>query len=348
MKETAGAVDAFVLDELSTISRDPLVPVEAILHLPKIRARPSGHQARPKLRASFMRLVFELLSDKPWQTIVPMAAAGELLAISSYVMDDILDNQEVRHGELATWVVHGRADAIMSAQIHREVAERILLRLNIPESQIVRLVAELNDIFYRGYLGQYIDSRMKAFCPMADYIKRCEHIAGHFHGGLARMIAIFAGASEDVIERLGQLGFWQGIALQIRNDLVDYLPASILAAAGAQALERAPFEDFHNGKWTMPLLYAYEHADSLERETLASLVVPGRAFSDDTAKTLTHILLKTGAYQLTLHEITAYKRKAKQVLLEFAESPTREALATLLETVENGRSYVERLVANDQ
>src|SRR3989454_7464358 len=91
MKETAAAVDAFVLDELSTISRHSLVPVEAILHLPKIRAKPRGHRARPKLRASFMRLVFELLSNKDWQTIVPLAAAGELLAVASYVTDDFLD-----------------------------------------------------------------------------------------------------------------------------------------------------------------------------------------------------------------------------------------------------------------
>ena len=347
MKQTAAAVDAFVLNELSTISRDSLVPVEAILHLPKIRAKPRGHDARPKLRATFVRLIFEMLSNKDWQTIVPLAAAGELLAMSSYVIDDLLDNQKMRNAELATWVVHGQADAIMAAQIQREVAERILLRLDIPEQRILRLVAALNDIFYQGYLGQLLDSRMKIPCPMSHYIKRCEHIAGHFHGGLARMAATFAGAPDERVEQLGGLGFSQGIALQIRNDLVDYLPASIIATAGAHALERSPFEDFRNGKWTMPLLYAHEHADSSDRELVASLMID-RPFSNDAATRLTRILVKTGAYKATLHEITAYKKKAHQILLDFPESPAREAMTTLLETVENGRSYVDRLLAETQ
>jgi geranylgeranyl pyrophosphate synthase len=343
MKETAAAVDAFVLDELSTISRNSL-PMQAVLHLPRIRAQPLGDRARPKLRATFVRLIFQMLSDNDWRTIVPLAAAGELLAVSSYVIDDLLDSQQMRNGELATWVVHGQAEAIMAAQIQREIAERILLKLDIPAARIIRLVAALNEIFFKGYLGQLLDSRMKMPSPMSYYINRCEYIGGHFHGGLARMAATFAGASEEKVEQLGRLGFWQGIALQIRNDLVDYLPASIIAEAGAHALERTPFEDFRNGKWSLPLLCAHEQADSQDRETLARLM-SDRPFSDEGMERLIHVLIKTGAYAATLQEITAYKKKAEQLLLGFSESPTREAMAALLETVENARSYVDRLIA---
>jgi geranylgeranyl pyrophosphate synthase len=343
MKEIAAAVDAFVLNELSTNCRDS-GPIEAILHLPRIRAQPYRDQARPKLRATFTTLIFQMLSDKDWRTVVPLAAAGELLAVSSYVIDDLLDNQKMRNGEPATWVVYGQGDAIIAAQVQREVAERILLKLDIPAPRIVRVVAVLNEIFFQGYLGQLLDSRMKILRPMSDYIKRCEHIAGHFHGGLARMAATFAGASEEKAEQLGRLGFWQGIALQIRNDLVDYLPASIVAAAGARALERIPFEDFRNGKWTLPLLCAHEHADNADRQALARLM-SDRPFSDEGMERLIHVLIKTGAYAATLQEITAYKKKAEQLLLGFPESPTRKTMAALLETVENGRSYVDRLIA---
>jgi len=142
------------LDELSKVSSDPLVPAEAILHLPKIRAAPRGKRAAPKLRATFIRLVFELLSTDDWRRLVPVAAAGELLAISSYVVDDFLDHQDTRNGEPATWKVYGPADAIMAAQIQREVAESFLLKLDAPAERLVRLATVLNNIFHEGYLGQ--------------------------------------------------------------------------------------------------------------------------------------------------------------------------------------------------
>jgi geranylgeranyl pyrophosphate synthase len=139
MKETAAVVDSFILDELSEVARDPLVPAEAILHLPKIRAALHGGRSSPKLRATFVRLVFELLSNDDWRRVVPVAAAGELLAIPSYVVDDLLDHQETRNGQPATWKAYGTADAIMAAQIQREVAERVLLKLDAPAQRVVRL-----------------------------------------------------------------------------------------------------------------------------------------------------------------------------------------------------------------
>jgi hypothetical protein len=75
MKETAAAVDAFVLCGLSTICRHS-VPVEPILHLPRIRAQPYRDQARLKLRATFMRLIFQMLSDKDWRTRATFSAVN--------------------------------------------------------------------------------------------------------------------------------------------------------------------------------------------------------------------------------------------------------------------------------
>jgi geranylgeranyl pyrophosphate synthase len=341
MKQTAVVVDAFMLDTLSEVSRDPLVPAEAILHLPKIRSARHGNDAHPKLRATFMRLIFEVLSRDDWKKVVPLAAVGELLAISSYVIDDFLDHQESRNGEPATWLMYGPADAIMAAQVQREVAERILLRLDTPTQIMIQLVSVLNNIFYEGYVGQLIDSRLKEPCAMGHYIRRCEEIAGHFHGGLAKMAAVFAKASEERIETIGRLGFYHGIALQIRNDLVDYIPSSILKAVGARALERTPFEDFRNGKWTMLLLHACENASNADQERLQSWI--GKTLSEDIVINLTKILMHTGAYEATLQQITAYKEKAQQFLIELPSSSARNALGTLLETVENGRLYVQKL-----
>src|SRR5688500_16934331 len=190
MRQTAEVVDAHIKDELSRLSLEDAALSEAVMHLPTIRAQPNARGPRPKLRATFVRLVFELLSDDDWQKAVPVATAGELLAISSYVIDDLLDHQQMRDGDLTTWITHGAAEAVMAAQLQREVAEKILLRLRLPEQRVLRLVQLLNDIFYEGYLGQWMNSRMTKPCPMEDYIKRCEKIAGHFHSGLAIMAAV--------------------------------------------------------------------------------------------------------------------------------------------------------------
>jgi octaprenyl-diphosphate synthase len=342
MRQTASRVDAFIIDELRRTCRDT-ASYDAVSHLPSIRAEPDPVGARPKLRASFIRLVFELVSEADWQCVLPVAAVGELLAISSYVVDDFLDHQEMRDGASATWVAHGPADAVMAAQLQREISEKIILRLPLSERKLVRLVQLLNGIFCEGYLGQFMDSRMTKPCTVEDYVRRCEKIAGQFHSGLGVMAAVVADAQQGVVDKISSLGFCNGIALQIRNDVVDYIPLSVTAKAGAQALERSHFEDFRNGKWTMPLLHAYERATLSEQERIHTLM--GQMLSTADTTWLLKLLHSTGGFEMSLNMITAYKEKAQLLLAEFSPTAARQALAALLECVENVRGYVQKLRA---
>lgn len=339
MKETARLVDTFIIESLSCFDKENNHLYEAVLHLPLIRAQKRHKESKPKLRASIARLVFELLCDEDWKKIVPLASVCELLAISSYVIDDLIDNQRLRNGFPATWVKHGQATAVICAQLQRELAEKILLSLNTTDLQRLRLLELSNEIFYHGYIGQFLDSQMRHRVSRDYYLQRCEKIAGIFNSNVVKMAAIFGCASKEVFERLAKFGYWHGVALQIRNDLVDYLPSEIITAAGSDSINRIPFEDFRNGKWTLPLLEAYKHANKECREQI-ELLLKQETLSSSDYRILIEIMLETGAYQSTLDLVSMYKGKALAYLAAFPEKPAKHYLMLLLDSIENGRAYV--------
>jgi geranylgeranyl diphosphate synthase type I len=263
---------------------------------------------------------------------LPGAAAVELGHNFSLVHDDIEDGDEERRHRPTLWKLHGIAQAINTGDLIfslSRVALHRLTDLGFPDRTVLRLMRLYDETCVRLCEGQYIDIATSASDePMTvdlyfDMIgrKTAALIAGSIEAG-----AILATEDDDVIARYRRFGWALGLAFQLNDDLL-----------GIWGLEQQTGKvptDVARHKKTLPVLYAFEHAQPADRERLAELYVlaePG----DLEIGEIVEILDRTGAEAYTRAEAQRWRDACLAELdgFESVDAAARDQLRGIITSV---------------
>ena len=260
---------------------------------------PRGKRMRPLLGL----LAYASIAGEHTRAL-PGAAAVELGHNFSLVHDDIEDGDEERRHRPTLWKLHGVAQAINTGDLIfslSRVALHRLTDLGFPDRTVLRLMRLYDETCVKLCEGQYIDIATSASDePMTvelyfDMIgrKTAALIAGSIEAG-----AILATDDDEVIARYRRFGWALGLAFQLNDDLL-----------GIWGLEQQTGKvptDVARHKKTLPVLYAFEHADPADRRRLAELYVladPGEA----EIREIVRILDRTGAEAYTRAEAQRWR-----------------------------------------
>jgi geranylgeranyl diphosphate synthase, type I len=263
---------------------------------------------------------------------LPGAAAVELGHNFSLVHDDIEDGDVERRHRPTLWAVHGVAQAINTGDLIfslSRVALHRLTDLGFPDRTVLRLMRLYDETCVALCEGQYIDIATSASDdPMTvelyfDMIgrKTAALIAGSIEAG-----AVLATDDDEVISRYRRFGWALGLAFQLNDDLL-----------GIWGLEHQTGKvptDVARHKKTLPVLYAFEHADAADRDRLAALyrlTDPGEV---DILE-IVAILDRTGAQAYTRTEAQRWRDTCLAELdaLEAVDSAAREQLRGIITSV---------------
>lgn len=253
MKETAKEVDKYTLEFLDKLQKENKdIPFEIVAHLPQLRMSLHGV---PKIRSTFGRLLFELMNPNDnWKQILPILSAIEIYAVSTYVLDDIFDNQPVRQNDLATWKKYSLNDAIIAGILQRDVTVKILLHLDIPKNKLFEIIKLFEQADYSLYIGQYLNEKMISSVKEKDYVKRCTALT-HENPAMARMIGIICNLDNKKLDVAEELGRKFGTLAMMRNDFMNLVPEEIKIKTTTSALKGKTFEDIRKGLWTYPIIH---------------------------------------------------------------------------------------------
>jgi geranylgeranyl diphosphate synthase type II len=183
------------------------------------------------------------------EDLVPAAAAVEMVHTYSLVHDDLpaMDDDDLRRGRPSCHRVFGEAHAILAGDALHTLAFETLAAFPDP-ARAAALVRELaRACGTRGMVGgQVADLEAEGKPPDVAVV---EGIHRRKTGALLlaslRLGALGAGASADLLRRLGAYGERVGTAFQIVDDLLD--------EEGARAdLGKTPGKDRQRGKMTYP------------------------------------------------------------------------------------------------
>jgi geranylgeranyl diphosphate synthase type I len=224
----------------------------------------SGKRMRPVLGL----LAYASISGDH-RAALPGAAAVELGHNFSLVHDDIEDGDVERRHRPTLWAVHGVPQAINTGDMLFSLSRIALHRLSdlgFPDRKVLRLMRLYDETCVALCEGQYMDMRAaEADAPMSveayfDMIgrKTAALIAGSIEAG-----ALLATDDDVVVARYRAFGWDLGMAFQINDDL--------LGIWGEEATTGKEPTDIARHKKTLPVLYAFEHADAADRERLAAL-----------------------------------------------------------------------------
>ena len=268
----------------------PLIDKEIEKHIPK-KGEPQilfdgcwkyfeygGKRFRPALIA----LSCEALNGNPKDTVTA-GAALEIAHTFLLIHDDMEDFSETRRGKPCLHITYGIPHAInMGGYLMIKIYETLLSARKLwgleKTMRVLDLMTEMLLITGEGQameIGQR--DRDLSEATMEWYEKMSLHKTGYYSGGSPCAIgAVIANGNEKQIETLKKFGFAIGIAFQIQDDILNVtMPEEEEKTApgtsgGGYGKDFAG--DIKEGKRTLLIVHAFEHANKKEKEKMKKLV----------------------------------------------------------------------------
>ncbi len=168
------------------------------------------------IRPGLMFSAAKMLGQKP-EKFVDLAAAIELLHISSLVHDDILDKDSVRRGQDSVHVKYGQERAIL-------VGDALIAKAIKMASQyggdVVSRASDAAMSMCAGELLDYNHQITRAAIDLHTYLKIAELKTASLIATSTSIVADYLGdTSKDVLYKVGMS---MGMSFQIRDDIMNH------------------------------------------------------------------------------------------------------------------------------
>lgn len=137
--------------------------------------------------------------------------------------------------------------------------------------------------------------------------------------------ALAAGADSQGEERLREFAWNLGMAFQLIDDTLDFVPSKSIQC-------KQPGGALKEGKVTLPLVYALEHATVSERDLVADVLRDRTCETVPFANVLT-LVGRYGGIERTRARARHFTDRARKVVAMFPDSFSRRALFTLTDLV---------------
>ena len=242
----------------------------------------SGKMIRPRL----MLLSSALGPDREerFERICMLAAMVELTHTASLIHDDIVDEAEIRRGQISIQKKYGKDAAVYAGDF-------LISRVNyhLAKEKLFAAGAILSETVEKMCLGEI----GQAACRYREDVTP-EKYLDNIRGKTAALFrtACYLGASEAGCPEaeamaLGQLGEYIGIMFQFRDDLMDFMSTEALQGKDTQ-------KDFREGIYTLPVLLSAESEEG--RKALLPFMKKSRegTLSEEDIAQMTGVVLNFG------------------------------------------------------
>ncbi len=255
-----------------------------------------------------------------WE-VTTAGAVIEMVHLATLYHDDVMDEAEVRRGATSANARWSNNVAILAGDYLFATASRLVSRLG-PEA--VRLIAET---FAQLVTGQMRETRgmtqgVDGVDPIEHYLKVVHEKTGCLIDAAGRFGAMFSGADDEQVERLGRLGGIVGTAFQISDDIIDI-------DSEPDESGKVPGTDVREGVRTLPMLYALAETGpdgARLRELLSGPV------TDDAEVVEALTLLRASPGMAKAKDVLVqYAAQARHELDMLPDVPGRRALAALVD-----------------
>ncbi len=303
--------------------QDEMVQVEAILQkemqskhafvdeLVRYGAMLGGKRLRPALLLLAAKATGQVNSDH-----LVLAAVIEMIHTATLVHDDVLDEADIRR-HLAT--VNARWDNEASVLLGDYLfTHAFYLASTLDSTMGCRLIGRATNAVCEGEIRQK-GSRANFDIDESEYLQIIEGKTAELCACACQLGALFAGASEDIVERMERYGRDLGIAFQIADDLLD-------VSGDETTTGKSLGTDFEKQKPTLPLIRALQVADAADREQILSIV---GGESNDGLEQLLPLLRKYDSIEYTRGRAQDFINSANAQLSVLNESSEKELLQSL-------------------
>ena len=276
-----------------------------------------------RLRPFMVMKSCEILGGK-LKDAMPAASAVEMIHNFTLVHDDIMDNDEMRHGVPTVHKKFGLPVAILAGDVLFSKAYQILSDSNLPAKEVNDLVSRLAKACVDVCEGQILDIKMaeaKKIPSQVDYIKMIEKKTAALFDVSCSMGAICAKAKQSDIAKLSAFGKNLGIAFQITDDLIGVM--------GDSKMTKKPVgNDLREGKKSLPIVLAITKSKGNDKKTILKAFGNSKATKKDIEKAV-EVIRALGIEKIVRKQALQYSEKAQKSLSNYSGSAKKELLSLL-------------------
>ncbi|MYB30877.1 MAG: polyprenyl synthetase family protein [Cenarchaeum sp. SB0663_bin_5] len=261
-----------------------------------------------RLRPYMLMETCQMMGGNAAQAVV-VAGTVEMIHNFSLVHDDIMDNDDTRHGVDTTHKKYGSSLAILAGDTLFSKAYQTLANAELPATVCASLVSQISDACVDICEGQWLDISMSAsdkIPPPSDYLLMIRKKTSALFEASCAMGAICANATSTDVENAAVFGQNLGIAFQITDDLIG--------VAGDSSITKKPVgNDIREGKKSLPILMALELAGSKDRDIIMRVFGNKQSTAEQTRNVVT-IIQRLGIEDAVRSRAASYADAARRAL----------------------------------
>lgn len=183
------------------------------------------------------------------QEAVKIAAAIEIIHLSSLVHDDIIDNADLRRGHETLQKKYGKRTAVICGDYLLSLALKMVSNLEHAKDYLDIRIPDYISKLCLGELNQHINNH-NLNLSMFDYVriiggKTAALFEASFFAG-----AIVLGESEKKCRKYAKIGYYIGVIFQLMDDCMDF-------ETTVETMKKPVQSDYEQGVITLPLIYTF-------------------------------------------------------------------------------------------
>src|SRR6187401_1274991 len=252
------------------------------------------------LRPALVALTANALG-KPSDSHVTVAVIIEMVHLATLVHDDVMDEAEIRRGQLTLAANWGNEIAVLFGDCL--FAQAVKLAASFPTPEICRAVAMATNTVCSGEILQTQHRRDFEF-TREKYFKVLEMKTAELFALSCELSACLSGVPLESRNALRQFGLAFGTAYQIYDDCVDLFGSEMTAGKSLGT-------DLAKGKLTLPVLLAWERANVTDRAQLEGLI---QNWQPENLPAVNELLVRYETFEPSLQVIAKYLEQARRAL----------------------------------
>lgn len=247
---------------------------------------------------------------------VLLAAVIEFIHTATLLHDDVVDASEMRRGNATANSVWGSEASVLVGDFLYSRAFEMMVETN--QMDVMRIMAETTNRIAEGEVLQLLNAH-EPKTNEPQYLETITRKTAKLFESAGQLGAIAAGADITIQDALANYGLHLGIAFQIVDDLLDFSQTT-------ESMGKNQGDDLSEGKPTLPMIHAMQHATAVQRELIENAIRNGdRTKFTDVAK----IIESTGSLAYTSSRAREEAELAKNALSALPLSEYRQALSDL-------------------
>ena len=304
LKAETSAVDKLILQRLSS-------EVVLINQLGTYIVNSGGKRLRPMIV-----LLSALASGYKGDKHILLAAVIEFIHTATLLHDDVVDSSDMRRGKATANDIWGNeASVLVGDFLYSRSFEMMVEASNM---HVMDILSHTTNNIAEGEVMQLLNINEPDISEQR-YNEVIRAKTAILFEAAARIGGVISGQSKTVEHSLASYGQHLGVAFQLVDDLLDY-------SSSSEALGKNIGDDLSEGKPTLPLIHAMQHASVKDKKTLSEAIRSGGL---DKIEEVIAIIETTDSLAYTSQRASTEAEKAKQALFVLPNSVYKDAMMTL-------------------